>query len=131
MPVFRDYSEANWTTENALLGIECGTVLVFLQKAHTQSGFNKGPQANTMRSQTDDVAKPALLLPEPSEVHFRQSLDEMKNAPEKGEAAPFRLRTTCRDDANRPLSPCVMTLKSFNNLVEKAIGLHNPFLSTC
>jgi len=42
MPVFRDYSGANRTTENELLGIECGAVLVFLQKARAQSGFNKG-----------------------------------------------------------------------------------------
>jgi hypothetical protein len=42
MPVFRDYSLANWTTENGLLAIECGGVLAFLQKAQTQSGFKKG-----------------------------------------------------------------------------------------
>jgi 4-phytase / acid phosphatase len=63
--------------------------------------------------------------------YVTQSLDEMKNSPEKGQPSPFRVRTTCRDDASRPLSPCVMTLKSFNNLVEKAIGPHNPFLSRC
>jgi len=42
MPEFRDYSQANQTAENGLLGIECATVLAFLRKAHTQSGSNKG-----------------------------------------------------------------------------------------
>jgi hypothetical protein len=41
MPIFRDYSQANRTAENGLLGIECGTVLAFLRKAHAQSGFEE------------------------------------------------------------------------------------------
>ena len=57
MPVFRDCSQANRTSENGLLVGEGGTVPPFLRRAHTQSGFNKGRQANAMRSETDDAAK--------------------------------------------------------------------------
>jgi hypothetical protein len=42
MPVFRDYSQTNRTTENALLLIECRNILAFLQRANVQSGFEQG-----------------------------------------------------------------------------------------
>jgi hypothetical protein len=42
MPVFRNYSQANRTSENGLLGGERVTVPPFLRRAHAQSGFKKG-----------------------------------------------------------------------------------------
>jgi len=42
MPVFRDYSQTNRTAENGLLSSEGGHLLAFLQRAHAQSGFDKG-----------------------------------------------------------------------------------------
>ena len=63
--------------------------------------------------------------------YVTQSLDEMKNAPEKDEPAPFRVRTTCHDAANHELSPCEMTIESFNNVVEDALRRSGPFLSKC
>jgi len=48
--------------------------------------------------------------------YVTQSLTQMRNAPEQGE--PFRLLTTCRDDAGHPLSPCEITLPAFNKLLE-------------
>jgi hypothetical protein len=40
MPVFRDYSQANRTAENGLVGSEAAVFPAFLQRAIVQSGFN-------------------------------------------------------------------------------------------
>src|ERR1017187_4632393 len=49
MPVFRDYSLTNRTSENGLLRIEWVSVPAFLWRAHAQSGFKEG----TRRMQCD------------------------------------------------------------------------------
>ncbi len=42
MPVFRDYSLTNRTSENGLFRIEWVGVPAFLWRAHAQSGFKEG-----------------------------------------------------------------------------------------
>jgi hypothetical protein len=58
-PVFRDYSQTSRTAENGLLVVTRSQCLAFSPESRKAVRFRGLPEANAMRSQTDDVAKPA------------------------------------------------------------------------
>jgi hypothetical protein len=57
MPVFRDYSQANRTSENGLLVGKAVTVPSFLRRAPAQSGFNKGSRRMQCDLEAGDLGK--------------------------------------------------------------------------
>lgn len=65
-------------------------------------------------------------------IHYAtQSLSQMN----RGSGLPgddlFRLKVGCRDEKGKSINPCELSLKSFNLVVEKALGKNNQFLSHC
>ena len=59
MPVFRDYSQANRTGENGLLGIECGSVLVF------SGGHMRSPVSTRALGECNAITSPARSFVSP------------------------------------------------------------------
>jgi 4-phytase/acid phosphatase len=63
--------------------------------------------------------------------YVAQSLLQMRGDPNRPPTEPFRFNVVCPGERGTTLSPCEMPLDKFNQVVAKALGPDNPFLSRC
>jgi len=61
--------------------------------------------------------------------YVTQSLNEIRDAPKPGD--PYCIRTTCLDDNGKDVTPCEMSLGTFNKVAGDVIKAYKPFLSGC